>query len=212
MSLILPQKTAPSCRDAEATKSRILDAAEEEFAKNGLRGARTEAIAANTGVTKAMMYYYFSDKEGLYQAVLERAVRRRVSAMQKVDIDGEAKTALRDLISALIDEASHNQNLPAIFMYEGLQNQGRFYAQISITSVYAPIVQVLERGIETGQFRKVDPLHTAINMVGICVHYFCSAPNIKHLFPPGTDLYGPEMLEQHKKEAVELAVASVLLR
>jgi AcrR family transcriptional regulator len=50
-------------RDAEATRSSILDAAEHEFAKVGLWGARTESIAARTGVTKAMIHYYFENKE-----------------------------------------------------------------------------------------------------------------------------------------------------
>ena len=59
-------------RDAEATKQQILDAAELEFAKNGLSGARTEAIATRAGVAPRMIYYYFQSKEGLYQAVLQR--------------------------------------------------------------------------------------------------------------------------------------------
>src|ERR1700739_2714663 len=80
------KKPLAPARDAEATKTRILDAAEEEFARGGLMGGRTEAIAANTGVTKAMIYYYFNDKEGLYRAVLERCVTQRMKAMQRVDM------------------------------------------------------------------------------------------------------------------------------
>lgn len=53
-------------RDPEATKVQILDAAESEFAKHGLSGAWTEAIASRSGVTKAMIYYYLESKEGLY--------------------------------------------------------------------------------------------------------------------------------------------------
>ncbi len=64
--------TPRTVRNPEATKTQILDAAEEEFARYGLAGARTEPIAANTGVTKAMIHYYFGTKEELYQAVLKR--------------------------------------------------------------------------------------------------------------------------------------------
>lgn len=62
-------------RDREATKADILDAAEEEFGKSGLAGARIDAIADRTGVTKAMIYYYFKSKEALYQEVFQRLVR-----------------------------------------------------------------------------------------------------------------------------------------
>ena len=41
------------------------------FARSGLDGARTDAIAAAAGVNKAMLYYYFKSKDLLYSAVLE---------------------------------------------------------------------------------------------------------------------------------------------
>ena len=53
-------KVARSTRDAEATKTEIMEAAVEEFARHGLANARIEAIAAHTDVTKAMIYYYFN--------------------------------------------------------------------------------------------------------------------------------------------------------
>ena len=59
-------------RDAQDTAARILDAAEEVFADAGLAGARVNAIADAAGVNKAMLYYYFDSKDGLYTAVLER--------------------------------------------------------------------------------------------------------------------------------------------
>src|ERR1700733_4057015 len=81
--LRVPARTTQT-RDAELTRGAILDAAEEEFSKNGLAGARTDAIAALTGVTKAMIYYYFENKEALYQAVLERAFADRIREAQQV--------------------------------------------------------------------------------------------------------------------------------
>jgi len=54
------------------TRDRILDAAEQAFADSGYAGARVNAIAAAAGANKAMIYYYFKSKEGLYRAVLER--------------------------------------------------------------------------------------------------------------------------------------------
>ena len=72
-------------RDAEATQASILDAAEEEFARHGLKAARTETIAARTGVTKAMIYY-FQSKEKLYQAVLDRAFSDKTFDLKKIPV------------------------------------------------------------------------------------------------------------------------------
>src|SRR5581483_9199361 len=55
----------------EESKQAILQAALAEFASQGIAGARTDTIAESAGVNKALLYYYFEDKEGLYRAVLE---------------------------------------------------------------------------------------------------------------------------------------------
>ncbi|WP_220199639.1 TetR family transcriptional regulator [Ktedonospora formicarum] len=56
-------------RDAEATKKRILEAALQEFATHGIAGARVDKIAEIARSNKAQIYYYFGNKEGLFDAV-----------------------------------------------------------------------------------------------------------------------------------------------
>src|SRR3977135_3866144 len=58
--------------EPEKTRAAILKAALEEFAHEGVAGARTDEIARSAGVNKALIYYYFKDKEGLYAAALEQ--------------------------------------------------------------------------------------------------------------------------------------------
>ena len=57
-------------QDPEGTRRNILEIASEEFAANGLSGARIDEIAARTRSSKRMIYYYFGDKEGLYLSAL----------------------------------------------------------------------------------------------------------------------------------------------
>ncbi|MGY3318491.1 TetR family transcriptional regulator [Arthrobacter sp. TE12232] len=61
-------------RDAEATKRRILDAAEEEFARYGIAGARVDRIADNAQANKAMLYRYFDSKDRLFEEVFTQRV------------------------------------------------------------------------------------------------------------------------------------------
>src|SRR3954471_12309209 len=55
----------------EKSRAAILKAAVREFAREGVAGARTDAIARSARVNKALLYYYFKDKESLYDAVLD---------------------------------------------------------------------------------------------------------------------------------------------
>src|ERR1700689_2735307 len=58
------------------TARRILAAAENHFAAEGLAGARTDEIAAAAHANKAMLYYYFGDKRRLHRAVMENLFRQ----------------------------------------------------------------------------------------------------------------------------------------
>jgi TetR/AcrR family transcriptional regulator len=61
-------------RSGEATRRKILDAAEHEFAAKGFDGARLAGIARAAAVPQALIHHHFGDKAGLYRAVLERAL------------------------------------------------------------------------------------------------------------------------------------------
>lgn len=210
--ITIKPRTQTPVRDAELTKAAILDAAEEEFSKSGLTGARTDAIAARTGVTKAMIYYYFSNKEALYQAVLERAFSNKINDIQLiVNTVKEPETALRDILEYFLSHAQHNPNISGILFHEAMQNKGKYYKQIGLISLYEKVAEVLENGIASGAFRQLDSMHTAVNIIGLTAFYFCANENLKHLWP-GKPMLSEEMVEQHKLEATNLVMAGVLKR
>src|SRR2546423_12228806 len=69
----LPKTSKSGSRgEPEKTRAAILRAALKEFAHEGVAGGRIDEIARSAGVNKALLYYYFKDKEGLHAAVLEQ--------------------------------------------------------------------------------------------------------------------------------------------
>src|SRR5687767_837029 len=62
-------------------KAQIVDAAMEEFAEAGYRGARIEAIARRAGCNRAMIYFYFDGKQRLFRAALDEVFKRRTAQM-----------------------------------------------------------------------------------------------------------------------------------
>lgn len=196
-------------RDAEATQAVILAAAEEEFAQHGFTAARTEAIAAKTGVAKSMIYYYFKDKEGLYRAVLERSHAALLQTAQNLDLEQlSPEVALEKFLRALLDCVSRNPKLPTIMFLEAVQNQGKYYRNSSSTSIDVVLIRILERGVTTGLFRSLNPFQSAINIMGTCLFYFIGAGNIQQ-FSQGKRLLSKTMLEQHSQEAIALIMAGV---
>ena len=199
-----------SSRDPELTRSKILDAAEAEFAIGGLTAARTEAIAAQTGVTKAMIYYYFDSKENLYRAVIERCFNEDLMLVESLHLDDlPPKEALIAGLRMMLQVMSAKPHMANIFALESIQNKGKYIPKQTAEILYGKLMCLLEQGIATGVFRPLESRHTAINIIGTCVHYFTCLENIKHLWP-GKKMLGKEMLQQHDQEAMDMILAGIL--
>ncbi|AFY35107.1 TetR/AcrR family transcriptional regulator [Calothrix sp. PCC 7507] len=198
-------------RDAEATKKYILDAAEVEFAKRGLSGARTEAIAKGAGVTTAMIYYYFQSKEGLYQAVLQRPAVEMHAGFKQLNLDQfPPEEALKILVKEAIAYEAAHPHRGMLWFQEANQNQGKYFKQGNWQENFKYLINILERGMAEGCFRQIDPFLTTLHIIGICNLYFNAYENIKHT-RPDLQLLSPEMIEQHTQAAINFILAGVRL-
>src|SRR5579863_2111381 len=72
MKAVISRSRLGSRGRPEQSRASILQAAIREFANEGVAGARTDAIARAAKVNKALLYYYFEDKEAIYGAVLDQ--------------------------------------------------------------------------------------------------------------------------------------------
>jgi TetR/AcrR family transcriptional regulator len=203
------RKSKPRIRDAQATQAQILDAAEEEFARYGLAGARIDAIAARTGVVKATIYYYFESKEGLYKAVMQRIGSELDAAFQQLASERlPVEEALKASIQAGIAYGAAYPHRGMLWFYEAVQNQGQYGQLSGWQKSFWSMTTILERGIAEGVFRSLDPFLTTINILGVCTFYFNAYENLKYL-DPNRQLLSSEAIEQQTQEAINLILAGV---
>src|SRR5258708_18267071 len=101
---IQPARKRRKASQNAGARAAILAAAERQFAKAGLAGARTEEIAAEAGVNKALLYYYFESKEHLYEAVIEDHFREfNRQALEVLKGPGPARSVLMQYVSLHFD-------------------------------------------------------------------------------------------------------------
>ncbi|MGO8791702.1 MAG: TetR/AcrR family transcriptional regulator [Terriglobia bacterium] len=190
-------------RDSVETRAAILKAAEQIYAEHGLAGARTDAIAAAAGVNKALLYYYFKSKEGLYQAVIGSQLREFGSQTEKLlSAKGPAGPILLRYISYHFDFIGVHPCYPRIFqrmMMEGDRNLVRIVREHSIP-LMKMMVALLSRGMKSGEFRRSDPEHTLVSIAGLTAHYFNVAPAIRAI--TGKDPFSKGNLARRKAEAL----------
>jgi TetR/AcrR family transcriptional regulator len=198
-------------RDADRTRSLILDAAERIFARDGLRAARTLDIASQCHVTKAMIHYYFGTKEKLYQAVLDRVFLERIEGMQLASLRAlPPRDALDAYISRLFGQMARKPHLGPLFALENIQNDGIYYTR-SGGEVYRVLTNIVDRGMAAGVFRAMDSRHAAIIIMGACVHYFNVANNVRILWPERRH-FDERLLREHIASATDFVSSALLMR
>src|SRR5580693_3871248 len=111
----LGRRVPRSLRQARdlTTARRIVAAAEEIFAEQGLAGARMDEIARAAKVNKALLYYYFRSKEELYRFVLETLLSQLRSRVGKSGAAmPSARTQLAFLVDNFFDFVTEHPNYP----------------------------------------------------------------------------------------------------
>jgi TetR/AcrR family transcriptional regulator len=203
------QTTKKQIRDAEATQQQILDAAELEFSRHGLKGARMSDIADRAQITTATIHYYFENKEGLYKAVLQRPIAEVQVMVSQLNLDDlSPQEALKQIIRCAIAYEAKNPHRQMLWFQEASQNQGFYFQQSNVQSLHKYLLQVLDRGMKEGCFRPLDPFLTLTHILSVCIFYFTVHENWKHLTPQ-SDRLSQEMVEKHTEAAIEFILAAV---
>jgi TetR/AcrR family transcriptional regulator len=213
---MVTSKTRQRTERASETRSRILNAALQEFSANGLVGARTERIAVSARVNKALLYYYFESKEKLYLAALEMIAdkirQRSMAVLQRDASPGER------LLRAALD---HFDRILAQHEFQSLMQQemmrhhkGESGAMpLLVERVFAPLQEIyqatLREGIEAGELIDVDQLQMQLVALGANVFYFLSAPVWRMVRP--TEPLAPEVLAQRRVALVEFLGQAVFV-
>lgn len=145
-------------QNPEAVRMDIIKVATAEFALNGLSGARVNEIAAKTKTSKRMIYYYFGDKDGLYQQVLIEAYREVREGEHQLDLEHlEPLTALKKLVEFTFEHHRRNPDFIRLVMIENIHHGEYLKHAALIKSLNQPVIERLERiyarGLEQQLFR-----------------------------------------------------------
>jgi TetR/AcrR family transcriptional regulator len=195
----------------EESRNAILQAALREFSVEGVAGARTDAIARAARVNKALLYYYFKDKDALYAAVLDKVFEGLLQAVsQALDSDLPPKKKFLTYVGAHFDYISGQTYAPRIVQGEMMRGGGRQFARIVqeyFKPLFTKVAAVLKAGQESGDFRPVDPWHFIPSVISVIVFYFNSAPAMRIMI--GADPLTPERIAQRRAAVLDFISAAL---
>jgi AcrR family transcriptional regulator len=172
----------------EERPEQILNAALIEFGERGLAAARLEDIAKRAGLSKGTIYLYFPNKEALFREMVRHTV---VSQLEEGErrfggMDGAATNVLTEFMRSYWTFIRSSQFAPLFRLIHAeihnFPDLARFYAEEVVMRGHRLIAGIITHGIETGEFRAVDPyvaarmLTAPFVMHGLwCTHRECFA-------------------------------------
>ena len=194
---------------ADQTRANILRAGIREFSAHGLAGARTDAIAEAAGVNKALLYYYFKSKSGLYEAAFEE-IAAEVAQQTMAALDPRHSPGERLLRAALhhFDRILTKLEFQSLLQQEMVRlRRGEIgNAPLLVKKIFKPLLvrfeETIREGIRSGELCEFDWLQVVYSMLGANVFYFLSAPMMQFALP--FDPLDASAIEARRKAALQL--------
>ncbi len=203
-----PEPSFP--RDAAATQKRLLDAAEREFAQRGFAGARLKDIASSASVQTTLIHHYFSDKQGLYRAVLDRALApTQTESWNLLRVHRDFETLVRGFVTMLIRFYAKHRQLLAILRHEAVTGSDVLpeILRERLSPVAAAVTQMILDMQARGEIRSdIAPTDVVVLTLSMAVHPFVDGALLEAALP-GTVPADDAALARR-----EDAIATLLLR
>ncbi|SFV61815.1 Transcriptional regulator, TetR family [hydrothermal vent metagenome] len=160
---------AKQTRDAEATKAKIIQNAMLLFAKNGYDATTADEIAQACGVNKAMLFYYYKNKAGLYAAVMSHvldAIHEEIITKDKCCVSPVAD--LEAFIKTYATYCDNNPYVSSLILRE-LSDSGAHLPEMmfaSLRKLFGLLSEILREGEKQGLFYNIEPMIIHFMIVG----------------------------------------------
>jgi TetR/AcrR family transcriptional regulator len=196
------------------SRTAILDAAEQLFARQGFRGTTIKQIAAAARVNSALLYYYFADKETLYREMLGRLIRSFGAAGVSLLAAGDGPAdALRRFVEGVVEFMLARPHAPRLLARELADHQMR-HAEPEMLHInagmYARLCDVIRHGQHEGVFRAdLDPRFAAVSTVSQIAWMLVARPAIGILLGEGIGGTSDATVRSYAQHVVAFTLAGL---
>jgi TetR/AcrR family transcriptional regulator len=175
-----------------------------------------DAIAGAAGVNKALLYYYFRSKDGLYGAVLDEFFVRLLTRIgEALDSHNQPGERILRYARAHFDSVAESPYYARLFQGEmmsagrgGSPHLARIVGEY-ISPIAQKVMAVLREGVASGEFRDVDPTQFAPTVAASIVHYFAVSPVLRQL--RGEEPYTPQAIAKRRAAVLDFIAAALFV-
>ena len=198
-----------------STEEKILDAAKEVFMKYGLYGARMQDIADTARINKALLHYYFRNKEKLFDKVFEGALAKYFEVMEVFSNEAlPIKKRLFIYVDRIVDFYFEYPQMTMFIIKEIGNNPELIKQKIAEAKKNKTIrlINVLEEEMKIGAIKKFDATMFMINLQSLCSYPFLASPMFKYSVKAQGKDWEKEFSTEKLKHSVKLFIENTLTK
>jgi AcrR family transcriptional regulator len=193
-------------------EEKILSAARKIFTTRGMAGARMQDIANEAGINKALLHYYYRDKEKLFETIFLEEVQKFFPKINAIfQSDDPLFQKIEKFVDEYIDEMVENPYLPWFVLNELNRDPDKFMYKVwgeSNLPKPAKFLDQIEKEIKNGTIKKINPVHLLLNLLSMTIFPFIARPMITRNLHM-TDARFRDTMEERKKEIPKFIIDSI---
>ncbi len=165
--------TPRTSRIQQRNRARILEAALDVFARHGYRGATLDQIAAQAGLSKPNILYYFDGKEAIHVSLLNHLMDTWLAPMREIDPAGDPLDEILRYVHRKLEMSREFPRESRLFANEILQGAPRMrpHLETGLKPLVDRTAAMIEGWMAAGLLARTDPRHLIFSIWATTQHY-----------------------------------------
>ncbi len=194
-----------------STQDRILEAARKVFVEKGMAGARMQDIANEAGINKALLHYYFTSKDMLFEQIFSNTSKTfipHVNELLQSDIPLFEK--IEHICADYISMVMRNPFMPLFLINEVNKQSSDFLKRMwgKQKPDLSKFIEQVQQEVKKGTIKSIHPAHLYMNIMSMCVFPFLGKPMMQFMTKL-TDKEFNQLMEERKKLVSQLIIDSI---
>ncbi|GAA4241410.1 TetR/AcrR family transcriptional regulator [Winogradskyella damuponensis] len=195
----------------ENTEELILNAAKHIFQSKGMVGARMQEIADKAGINKAMLHYYYRNKQLLFEAVFKNAFSLLAPQLNAVlNDDSSIEDKVKNFTLNYINFIAKHPYLPN-FIIQELNRNPDFLLKMKDNPAFPNIEKFkkqVAQEVEKGILKPISAEQLFINIMALNVFPFVAKPLLVAFTNTDDETY-KQLIEDRKTEVADFIINSI---
>lgn len=204
----------PARESTKATQKRLISAASEIMREEDRINITLQEVASKSGLNSALVRYHFGNKEGLMFAVLESDITNGLDMLERLleHTDMSPIQQMRLHVSGMVESYAripYLNRLIQVMTRDATKERVHWIATEVIHKIANGQKSILDRGVEQGLFRQVDPVSFYFTVVGAADSLYSQRFVLNSAF--GLDRVDPVMHRTNVRQITDILMRGLLV-